>query len=80
MSVQDIRMINADLTAEAVVNILAIDDPKVNPEGIINLELEVCMHLFFSYSIYSVLYSSWNQQYTKAQVLGSLSWLWLHSV
>jgi len=34
-------MINNDLTAKAVVNILGIDDPKVGPEGIINLEIEV---------------------------------------
>ena len=34
-------MINTDLTAKAVVNILGVDDPKVGPEGIINLEIEV---------------------------------------
>ena len=34
-------MINADLTPKAVVDILAADDPKVNPEGMVNLELEV---------------------------------------
>ena len=38
-------MINTDLTAKAVVNILGADDPKVGPEGIINLEIEVSMEM-----------------------------------
>jgi hypothetical protein len=39
---QDLKLINADLTAKAFVDILASDEPKLrDPAGAINMELEV---------------------------------------
>ena len=39
---QDMNLMNQDLTAKAFVNIMALDDPKViDSQGGVNLELEV---------------------------------------
>ena len=39
---KDLKLLNDDLTAKAVINILAEGDPKVcDPDGAMNLEMEV---------------------------------------
>lgn len=38
---KDVEMINVDMSAKAIVDILGRDDPKVNPEDVVDLELEV---------------------------------------
>ena len=41
---QDFKLVNVDLTPKEIIDILAVDDPNVtDPEGAINLELEVSM-------------------------------------
>ncbi len=44
---QDFKLLNEDLTAKAIAEILAQDDPNVtDPEGDVNLDLEVrCVSL-----------------------------------
>ncbi|XP_052274745.1 radial spoke head 10 homolog B-like isoform X2 [Dreissena polymorpha] len=46
--IQDLKLINADLTAKGVIDTLAKDDPNVTDgEGSYNLELEMCFMEFF---------------------------------
>ncbi|XP_013404281.1 radial spoke head 10 homolog B [Lingula anatina] len=45
---KDYKLVNADLTPQNAINVLAADDPKVaDPEGAYNLELEMCFLEFF---------------------------------
>lgn len=47
MFFQDLKLLNNDLTPKAVIDVLAIDDPKVtDPDGAVNLELEVIRQSF----------------------------------
>ena len=39
---QDFKLVNVDLTPKEIIDVLAVDDPNVtDPDGAINLELEV---------------------------------------